>query len=215
MSIQKNDLNPGYYQEVRLDAISLLSGRIFENALEIGCASGNTLGHLKTIGQAKRVHGLDQSEFAASLRNQALDSYVVADAEVHDFGSKKFDLILLLDVLEHLRDPFTLVQRCQTLLTGKGLLLISIPNINNLRILKKLILNNDFPYTDSGLLDRTHLRFFTDRSFLREMSTSCPSFKLVGEKKNWDYIPGLNWLRIVPFFRKFFVFQHVFLFERN
>jgi len=84
------------------------------------------------------------------------------------------DLILCLDVLEHLRDPWRVAQYLNTLLRPGGSLIVSIPNIRNRHVLLPLVMRGAWEYTDSGILDRTHLRFFTRKSAIELVaSTGC------------------------------------------
>jgi 2-polyprenyl-3-methyl-5-hydroxy-6-metoxy-1,4-benzoquinol methylase len=86
---------------------------------------------------------------------------------VKRLGSRKFDKILLLDVIEHLPDPARIVRDCVRLLEPRGQLIISVPNIANISVRLMLMLGR-FQYMERGILDRTHLRFFTRRT-IREL----------------------------------------------
>jgi len=77
-----------------------------------------------------------------------------------------FDSVLLLDVLEHLRDPEGLLALCRTVLMPSGSVIVSVPNVANL-IVRLSLLVGRFDYADRGILDRTHLRFFTRKSARR------------------------------------------------
>lgn len=86
---------------------------------------------------------------------------------VKRLGSRKFDKILLLDVIEHLPDPARIVKDCLGLLEPRGQLIISVPNVANISV-RLLLMLGRFDYTERGILDRTHLRFVTRRS-IREL----------------------------------------------
>jgi 2-polyprenyl-3-methyl-5-hydroxy-6-metoxy-1,4-benzoquinol methylase len=73
----------------------------------------------------------------------------------------QFDYIIFADVLEHLVDPWATLKHYSQLLTSGGKIIASIPNVRNLGLLYNLIIKGRWTYSDSGLLDRTHLRFFT------------------------------------------------------
>lgn len=85
--------------------------------------------------------------------------------------ANEYDYIVFADVLEHLRKPEDALTRCYHLLKPNGAILCSIPNIAHASIIISL-LNNDFPYHSTGLLDRTHISFFTNKTF-REMCQRC------------------------------------------
>jgi SAM-dependent methyltransferase len=86
---------------------------------------------------------------------------------------REFDYIVFADVLEHLRDPAAVLRRCLPALKETGKIIISVPNIANW-IIRLSLLFGKFDYMDRGILDRTHLRFFTLRSLKQLMSeVSC------------------------------------------
>ena len=85
-----------------------------------------------------------------------------------DLPAGGFDAVLCADVLEHLVDPWRVVARLADLLRPGGVLLSSIPNVRNHRVLRPLVLRGDFRYQPAGLMDRSHLRFFCRRN-IREM----------------------------------------------
>jgi hypothetical protein len=91
------------------------------------------------------------------------ESMVVGNVEQLDlaetFGEQRFDVVLCLDVLEHLVEPLDTLRRLKDLLTPSGILVASIPNVTHAAVRLQL-LGGAFTYTDTGLLDRTHVRFF-------------------------------------------------------
>lgn len=137
-----------------------------ERILEIGCAGGATGKLLKERCNVKEYVGVEISENAGILARQFLDNVIIADVEKvdleRDYGIKKgyFDLILCLDVLEHLYNPWDVLASLQEYLKDDGYLIASIPNIQNITIINNLI-NGKWEYEKAGILDATHLRFFT------------------------------------------------------
>ena len=101
---------------------------------------------------------------AAKRAEGRLDAVWCADVEEFELGRHippaSLDLILCLDVLEHLVDPWSVVKQLSALLAPNGRLVVSVPNIRNWKFVVKLLFRGDFSYRDAGLLDRTHLRFF-------------------------------------------------------
>src|SRR5690606_24255237 len=140
----------------------------YSKALEVGCGNGNTLSYLKKSGQAKYVVGVEYQKECSTLHPENIDSFITGSAEDFHTENDQFDLVMFLDVLEHLQDPFQVLKKYISFLSKGGQILVSVPNINNLRVLGKLILKDEFTYTDSGILDRTHIRFFTKTSFLQQ-----------------------------------------------
>lgn len=74
---------------------------------------------------------------------------------------RQFDAIVFNDVLEHLVDPWSALRESKSFLTDGGMVIASIPNVRHYSVIKPLVVSGRFEYQDAGLLDRTHLRFFT------------------------------------------------------
>ena len=131
--------------------------------LEFGCATGYMSRVLKErLGCP--VTGIELSPEAAALAQGRCDRVVAGDAETLDvecvFGDERFDAIIFADVLEHLREPGIVLQRVRALLAEGGAVVASIPNVAHGSV-RLALLGGEFRYRDAGLLDRTHLRFFT------------------------------------------------------
>ena len=141
-----------------------------KRVLEVGCARGR-LGHeLKLQDPSRYVAGVEQDPIAAQAAGERLDDIFVLDVQIDTppIESGSLDCLLLGDVLEHLLDPEDVLRRYRDLLANDGLVLISVPNIQHFSVIKSL-LRGDFMYQPSGLLDGTHLRFFTYMSFAKLM----------------------------------------------
>jgi 2-polyprenyl-3-methyl-5-hydroxy-6-metoxy-1,4-benzoquinol methylase len=207
-----------YYQNIRHDALQLIQGESFDKALEVGCGTGNTLAYLKEKKIASYVCGIEAVADCEEKKSPLIDQFITMDAESskwQELISPPFQLILLLDVVEHLRQPYAFIEQASKKLEKGGTLLISIPNINNIRIIKNLLFHDRFDYQKSGILDHTHLRFFTKASFLKCMQEQFPQLTLVKVQNNFDDFPAINWLKRLPFFNKFFVCQYLFLFHQE
>jgi len=130
------------------------------DVLDVGAADGSVARVLRGMGC--RVWGVELDEQAAAAARPVCEDVVVGDVEGIDlkasFG-RRFDVVLLLDVLEHLKDPATVLVQARDLLADAGWVVVSLPNVAHAAVRIQL-LNGRFVYTDSGLLDRTHLRFF-------------------------------------------------------
>lgn len=157
-----------YYSFARQEVIdSIIKNSISaKRVLEIGCAGGATGKRLKELAPVDYYMGIELSEEAASIARQHLDKVIVADVEKadmsKDIGLKQndFDLILALDVLEHLYDPWDILANLTDYLKPGGHVIASIPNIQNISVVKEL-LKGRWRYEGAGILDATHLRFFT------------------------------------------------------
>jgi 2-polyprenyl-3-methyl-5-hydroxy-6-metoxy-1,4-benzoquinol methylase len=113
-----------------------------------------------------RVTGYEYSKEAAAQAADHCDQIVQGDIEDFDRWSQlspPYDILTFLDVLEHLKDPETVLARSWPLLTPDGVLIISVPNVAHWTV-RRSLLRGRFDYTNSGIMDNTHLRFFTRRS---------------------------------------------------
>jgi 2-polyprenyl-3-methyl-5-hydroxy-6-metoxy-1,4-benzoquinol methylase len=136
--------------------------------LDLGCGEGFFAERLAR--NRNRVAGADL--LAQPQRASAFQDYVQADLTdglatvVSRLGSRKFDRVLLQDVLEHVPQPRRILDDCRQLLQPRGELLVSLPNVANITV-RLALLFGQFEYAERGILDRTHLRFFTRRSARR------------------------------------------------
>src|SRR5919198_1484135 len=131
--------------------------------LEFGCATGYMSQALHDRLGATVV-GVELNAEAAQLAAVHCDRVLVGDAEEIDLeaelGGERFDAILFADVLEHLRDPAALLKRVRQFLADGGVVVASIPNVAHAAV-RLALLGGSFRYREQGLLDETHLRFFT------------------------------------------------------
>jgi SAM-dependent methyltransferase len=137
--------------------------------LDVGCGSGVHGAELFRL-HGHQVVGVDHSEASIAKATARLAEAYVADVTRPDLypfqGRRLFDVVLFSDMLEHLADPLDVLMRHYQLLAPGGQILISLPNVAIWDVRLALLLGQ-FEYGDTGTLDRTHLRFFTRRSFRR------------------------------------------------
>lgn len=155
-------------------SLSVLASLIQRGAsvLDLGCGSGALGQYLKETRDCT-TDGVTLSQAEAAHAQPHYRQVEVADLETADllqmFGSRQYDYIVCADVLEHLKRPEAVLQMCRELMAPEGRLLISVPNAAYSGLLAEL-LEGEFRYREEGLLDRTHLRFFTRRSLVRFLS---------------------------------------------
>jgi 2-polyprenyl-3-methyl-5-hydroxy-6-metoxy-1,4-benzoquinol methylase len=151
-----------YGSYARDDAIALLDpplGRV----LDVGCAGGANAPLLRERGATELV-GIEIDEALAAEASRRYDEVVTASVEAElPWQKASFDTILCYDVLEHLYDPWSVLRRLRTLLRPEGRMQASIPNARNFRVWLPLVLEGRFHYEPAGLLDVTHIRFFSRR----------------------------------------------------
>lgn len=161
-----------YYNAPRREMLPFIPNDT-RRVLEIGCGEGRFGAELKRIraesGITLDVTGVELDGERAEVAKSNLDHVIVADVERDELGlsSGSFDCIVCNDVLEHLVSPSHVLENLRALLTPGGCLVASIPNVRYWGVLKDLLFNEDWRYADEGVLDVTHLRFFTRRSIAR------------------------------------------------
>ena len=168
----------GYFTEPRIDLIQLLSKTQEKKnikLLELGAGTGETLLAAKKLGIASECVGIELMQFDNSNQSSPeIDRFILGDIQTLslDLSESYFDVIICADVLEHLVDPWQVIQKLSKHLKKDGLFIASIPNFRNYRVLRSIIFQGDFAYQEGGILDRTHLRFFC-KSNIVDMFQGC------------------------------------------
>ncbi len=139
--------------------------------LEVGCGSGIFGAALRERQQQARrprshMTGLELDSGAAATARNIFDQVLVGDffEQVPTLDTGTFDCVIGNDVVEHLTDPWRALSLLRQLLTPGGHLVLSLPNIRFWGVMKDLVWHGAWNYADDGILDRTHLRFFTRSS---------------------------------------------------
>ncbi|TKR33578.1 class I SAM-dependent methyltransferase [Luteimonas gilva] len=145
--------------------LAVSSGKPAMEVLEIGCSSGYVGATL--VAKGHRVTGVELDPEAAEAARSALQEVFTGDADAffRAHPDRRFDAILLGDVLEHMAEPGATLARCASRLTPEGALAISLPCVAHGSI-RAMLLEGRWDYADYGLLDRTHLRFFSYQGML-------------------------------------------------
>jgi len=176
-----------YLEDVNWALLELWGERTGLDVLDVGCGRATTSERIQQLGN--RVTGIEQSAEAADVARERLDAVVTADLTDVDaaraaLGNRRFDAILFADVLEHLPWPSDTLRRYAPLLAPGGVVLVSLPNVALWSVRLRLLLGR-FDYEDTGVLDRTHLRFFTRRTMdalLRDAGL---------RPRLWSHTPGV------------------------
>lgn len=153
-----------YHSSIRHDIIPLVPrcGRL----LDVGGGTGANARHLRRIGVAREVGVIDAVLADGADGADPLDFQSAADLDDHAgiadvlAAHGPFDAILLLDVLEHLVDPWAAAALFARHVAPGGMMVASIPNIRHIKVVADLVLRDAWTYREAGTLDRTHLRFF-------------------------------------------------------
>jgi len=196
---------PTYFGAARTDALPLLPSRA-DRVLEIGCGAGRTLESLRSSGRCIATYGVELVPSIAAEARKRVDHVFVGNIEELTLPLEpgSMNAILCLDVLEHMVNPWSAMVKLADLLAPGGVLVASIPNVQNYRVILPL-LRGRWDYASEGLLDRTHLRFFTRASAIELMECS----GLLVDRVDATGIFGrtLRAMNLLPVLRPFLGFQ--------
>lgn len=236
----KNGNNKYYDENIKINindtnnTHSIIAKCVKKNTvcLDIGCGAGYTGSLLKNDKKCS-VYGIDIDEEALKKAKQknvykSIYNFSVTDYKSDKYleffqSSLKFDYIIFADVLEHVVDPGELIYRFSKKLNNGGKILVSVPNVAHMDICTNII-DRTFNYNKIGILDNTHLRFFTKTSFLEmidginEVYNSNFAVRIIGETivnpPNLDLYPNLY--EILNSDGEFCVLQYVYeIFENT
>jgi 2-polyprenyl-3-methyl-5-hydroxy-6-metoxy-1,4-benzoquinol methylase len=207
-------LNPSYVAR-REDLLSLVQGAP-KRVLDVGCSVGSNGAWLK-LQHDSWVTGIEIDPNAAELARAHLDEVLEADLNRSSLAEllpgRRFDLVLLGDVLEHLIDPWRALADVRAMLSPAGRVVTSLPNIAHYSTIVDLALFRRWAYRDRGIHDRTHLRFFT-RKNLAELYAGA-GFAVEQETRNMRLVERVSRVnRLAPLFdfpplRPYLTFQYV------
>ena len=157
---------PSYYSKDRPELLRVWPHPV-ASVLDVGCGSGALGTRLLEEGLARSVTGIEVNPDAATLAAERYDRVLVTDIEADVEAACELasdtDVVVLADVLEHLRDPWCVLQRLAAAMQPGAGVIVSLPNVASFEVVVPLLLGR-FTYRRDGILDRTHLRFFTRRS---------------------------------------------------
>jgi SAM-dependent methyltransferase len=155
-----------YFEDVNWGLLRLWADQKGLEVLDVGCGFATTSGRIQAMGN--RVTGIECSARALAVAGTRLERTIPMDLQdlaalCQNLGEKSFDALIFADVLEHLADPTVVLKAYLRLLRPGGTVLVSLPNVGLWSVRLSLLLGR-WNYTDTGVLDRTHLRFFTWKS---------------------------------------------------
>lgn len=172
--------NEDYYSGDRREILDFIPAGI-QKTLEFGCGRGDFSLLLKNQHNAE-TWAVEIHKESAEIASGKLDRVICQDAmmalEVLPDGY--FDAIIFLDILEHLVDPYTLLEGCKQKLSAKGVIIASIPNIRYYSAFKNYVFHGKWEYKQHGIMDIGHLRFFTFSSIqqmFRKLNYSIETLK--------------------------------------
>lgn len=161
-----------YYGNVRNDMLDYLPPKI-SRSIEFGCSQGLFSQRVKELHKAE-VWGVDIDEASVKKAAVILDKALAGDAMqiIDQLPDDYFDCLICNDFLEHLPRPDLFIKKITRVMTSGAVIVASVPNVRSWSNILELLVRKEWRYKDSGILDRTHLRFFTLKSFERFL-TEC------------------------------------------
>jgi len=192
-------LNRVYANRGNSVLLDLLDNR-YTRVLDVGCGAGDNAALIKARSQSCEVFGITHSSAEAAIANAHLTKCWVADVEGDvpcDLASQTFDALIFSHVLEHLRNPATVLARFTKLLSQGGQVIVAVPNILSWRM-RLQFLRGDFQYQSEGPLDDTHLRFFTYQTADKCLLSEAADLKLTHKVGDGNVPLGVFRRHILP-----------------
>jgi len=153
-----------YYEQQRPEMLPYLPSSV-ERLLDIGCADGGFGAAVKSEMPNCETWGVEFVPAAAENAAKVIDRVICGSIyDVEQLPKAYFDVITMNDVFEHLPESEPVLKRVKDLLAPGGRLILSLPNVRYYLNVRDLVFRKDWKYQDFGILDRTHLRFFTQKS---------------------------------------------------
>lgn len=156
-SLKENE----YFSADRRDMLPFIPADV-KTSLEFGCGAGSFSRLLKEK-YGTETWAVEIDSQAAQMASKVLDKVICEDAtaSLAKLPAGYFDCISMFDFLEHLQDPYSFIAAVKNKLSPNGVVIASIPNIRYFSAFRRYVFHGEWNYTDSGIMDRTHLRFFT------------------------------------------------------
>lgn len=163
--------------------------------LDIGCGGGYLSQQIKRKGNT--LYGLDYAKEAVERAAKRIDHAVVCNMEKENIPWKEeFDVIVFADILEHLQHPQAAIKKARKQLKKEGIIIISLPNVANWSIRLQLLFGN-FKRTETGILDRTHIHFYTLKTAKEMIEQSDLEIKEIDLNPNFVMTPVRYFLRLL------------------
>jgi 2-polyprenyl-3-methyl-5-hydroxy-6-metoxy-1,4-benzoquinol methylase len=160
------DETKNYYRHDRTEMLKYIPDNV-RTILDVGCGEG-LFGRAIKQERNCEVWGVELNSLATEKAQNNINKAINGDIVLilDSLPDQYFDCIVFNDVLEHLIDPYSLLLKMKNILSKDGVIVCSIPNIRYFRAFIDFLISKEWKYTDDGVFDRTHLRFFTYKSII-------------------------------------------------
>ena len=194
-----------YHDYARNDIFQLIEAVSIAKSLDVGCGSGCFSASLRKNFSCE-TWGIEPDR-RSHERSEAILTKAIHgtwDGAYQELPKHYFNAIFFNDVLEHMVDPLLCLQQAQSLLASDGKIYASIPNFIFADNLARIVLSKDWRYEDSGILDKTHLRFFTKKSIVRLFRDAGYNLEKVSpltsvQTWKWRLLLGLSFNKLKDF----------------
>jgi len=205
------------YIGARPDILNLIPPSV-KYVLDVGCSTGILGKQIKSmISDSIEITGIEFNSSMAKIAERQIDKVITADIEAINLldylQPSYFDCIICADILEHLRDPWKIIQQLVEYLKRDGVIIASIPNIRHYSSVNNLLFKGYWPYRDRGIHDRTHLRFFTKKNIIElfqdaglNIDRMAANYRLIEKPHRFNNYAHCFAL---PFIRDFLTFQYL------
>lgn len=179
-----------YYENIREDLIELIRKTVETQNIKVAAVAEVGGGEFNTLGQIAEEFSISRDFVTGFDVREPQNLANCYNYFKHDFSKKletyngpKSDILICGDVIEHSTDPSIFLRNCDEILNIGGIVVFSVPNVRNFRLILNVIIGGDFPRHNSGLFDRTHFSWFTRKSFEKLVSETVSWFKLSHQYK--------------------------------
>jgi len=185
-----------YYKIMRPEMVQFLPSE-YSKVLEVGCNVGN---FRQFVSKPCQYWGIEPLEEAANIAKNKIDKVLTGfyDEVASEIPDNSFDLVIACDVIEHIEQPWDFLKSIKRKMTVNASVVFSIPNVRYYGNLKELLCEKDWKYKDRGILDITHLRFFTEKSIIRLLNENGFEIEIMKGinpvKVCWWRFPIIYWL---------------------
>ena len=178
----------GYYNLLRSEMLPFIPISA-QKILEIGCGCAEFSSQIKKR-QPCEIWGVELDQESAKKAKEIVDKVLCGDIILHidTLPEAYFDCIVMNDVIEHLTDPEFVLIKLSSKLNSSGILVLSVPNVRFWKNWINFVFRKDWEYTNDGILDRTHYRFFTKKSLkrmLQQLNFEIQILKGINKTNTW------------------------------